>query len=428
MAPAPVGEAAVRLWDAIQVISREPGFFEITRPAHGRADRAQLTAPAATRLVEQAADPVVERDLRAPSPAAGPRPSTAAASPAAGRRGRPTRASTVSPVDRLEAAPRGRAASGSRRRTRRRSRPESPAAVASSALTASSTCSRSMSCVPSVICSCGSLARGAQQDRQQLGPRVAGAVGVGELERDDREARDLLVEAQHVGERLLHRRVERHRAVGAGVVVLPHGPGVHERAAAGLAHRLGERGAEPDVGGRPSARCRRERGRPGTRWPGGSRPSGAMSPTSAMRSSIGSGIGWTCTPSGSDAPRIADERVDASSRRRPAGATRWPPTNPVAPVTSARPGDVDRPQASPDRTRTRSQTPDPCVCAEPFAEDRNRTNGGGVRGWGGAGRERARSGGPGRGGRRGRRARARRRRGSGRRSRACGSCPSARRR
>jgi 2-hydroxychromene-2-carboxylate isomerase len=32
MAPAPTGEAAVRLWDAIQVISREPGFFEITRP------------------------------------------------------------------------------------------------------------------------------------------------------------------------------------------------------------------------------------------------------------------------------------------------------------------------------------------------------------------------------------------------------------
>jgi hypothetical protein len=32
MAPAPTGEAALRLWDAIQVLSREPGFFEITRP------------------------------------------------------------------------------------------------------------------------------------------------------------------------------------------------------------------------------------------------------------------------------------------------------------------------------------------------------------------------------------------------------------
>ncbi len=32
MAPAPTGDAAVRLWDAIEVIAQEPGFFEITRP------------------------------------------------------------------------------------------------------------------------------------------------------------------------------------------------------------------------------------------------------------------------------------------------------------------------------------------------------------------------------------------------------------
>jgi hypothetical protein len=32
MAPAPQGEAALRLWDAIAVIAQEPGFFEITRP------------------------------------------------------------------------------------------------------------------------------------------------------------------------------------------------------------------------------------------------------------------------------------------------------------------------------------------------------------------------------------------------------------
>jgi len=32
MAPAPTGEAAVQLWDAIQVLSEQPGFFEITRP------------------------------------------------------------------------------------------------------------------------------------------------------------------------------------------------------------------------------------------------------------------------------------------------------------------------------------------------------------------------------------------------------------
>jgi len=32
MAPAPTGEAALRLWDAIRVLAQEPGFFEITRP------------------------------------------------------------------------------------------------------------------------------------------------------------------------------------------------------------------------------------------------------------------------------------------------------------------------------------------------------------------------------------------------------------
>ena len=32
MAPAPTGDDAVRLWDAVQVLSRSPGFFEITRP------------------------------------------------------------------------------------------------------------------------------------------------------------------------------------------------------------------------------------------------------------------------------------------------------------------------------------------------------------------------------------------------------------
>jgi 2-hydroxychromene-2-carboxylate isomerase len=32
MAPAPTGDAAIRLWDAVVVLAREPGFFEITRP------------------------------------------------------------------------------------------------------------------------------------------------------------------------------------------------------------------------------------------------------------------------------------------------------------------------------------------------------------------------------------------------------------
>ena len=42
MAPAPTGDAALRLWDAIQVVSREPGFFEITRP---RANVPRVTQP-----------------------------------------------------------------------------------------------------------------------------------------------------------------------------------------------------------------------------------------------------------------------------------------------------------------------------------------------------------------------------------------------
>jgi predicted DsbA family dithiol-disulfide isomerase len=36
MAPAPTGEAATRLWEAIQVVSQEPGFFEITLPRANR--------------------------------------------------------------------------------------------------------------------------------------------------------------------------------------------------------------------------------------------------------------------------------------------------------------------------------------------------------------------------------------------------------
>ena len=32
MASAPTGPDAVRLWDAVQVLSEHPGFFEITRP------------------------------------------------------------------------------------------------------------------------------------------------------------------------------------------------------------------------------------------------------------------------------------------------------------------------------------------------------------------------------------------------------------
>lgn len=36
MAPAPTGEAALRMWDAICVLSLEPGFFEITRPRVNR--------------------------------------------------------------------------------------------------------------------------------------------------------------------------------------------------------------------------------------------------------------------------------------------------------------------------------------------------------------------------------------------------------
>jgi 2-hydroxychromene-2-carboxylate isomerase len=43
MAPAPTGDAALRLWDAIVLLSQEPGFFEITRP---RANPPRVTPPA----------------------------------------------------------------------------------------------------------------------------------------------------------------------------------------------------------------------------------------------------------------------------------------------------------------------------------------------------------------------------------------------
>jgi hypothetical protein len=36
MAPAPTGDAALHLWDALLVLSREPGFFEFTRPRVNR--------------------------------------------------------------------------------------------------------------------------------------------------------------------------------------------------------------------------------------------------------------------------------------------------------------------------------------------------------------------------------------------------------
>ena len=43
MAPAPTGEAALRLWDAVLVLSREPGVFELTRP---RANPPKVHLPA----------------------------------------------------------------------------------------------------------------------------------------------------------------------------------------------------------------------------------------------------------------------------------------------------------------------------------------------------------------------------------------------
>jgi 2-hydroxychromene-2-carboxylate isomerase len=42
MAPAPTGEAALRFWDALQVVAQEPGFFEITRP---RVNRPRVRHP-----------------------------------------------------------------------------------------------------------------------------------------------------------------------------------------------------------------------------------------------------------------------------------------------------------------------------------------------------------------------------------------------
>jgi hypothetical protein len=43
MAPAPTGSEALLLWDAVQVLSNYPGFFEITRP-RVRPSRAHLPA------------------------------------------------------------------------------------------------------------------------------------------------------------------------------------------------------------------------------------------------------------------------------------------------------------------------------------------------------------------------------------------------
>jgi hypothetical protein len=43
MAPAPRGEAAVRLWDAVTVLALEPGFFEITRPRVNRPVPAEVS-------------------------------------------------------------------------------------------------------------------------------------------------------------------------------------------------------------------------------------------------------------------------------------------------------------------------------------------------------------------------------------------------
>jgi hypothetical protein len=43
MAPAPTGAAALELWDAIVVLSRNSGFFEITRP---RANAPRVSPPA----------------------------------------------------------------------------------------------------------------------------------------------------------------------------------------------------------------------------------------------------------------------------------------------------------------------------------------------------------------------------------------------
>jgi hypothetical protein len=58
MAPAPTDEAAVRLWDAIQVVCQEPGFFEITRPranppqvpTHGKGVSAVAVMDSGARL------------------------------------------------------------------------------------------------------------------------------------------------------------------------------------------------------------------------------------------------------------------------------------------------------------------------------------------------------------------------------------------
>jgi predicted DsbA family dithiol-disulfide isomerase len=63
MAPGPTGPDALRLWDAIQVLSEQPGFFEITRP---RTDVPRLRFPGRRKAGGSSAA-VLDGDLRSPS-------------------------------------------------------------------------------------------------------------------------------------------------------------------------------------------------------------------------------------------------------------------------------------------------------------------------------------------------------------------------
>ena len=89
---------------------------------------------------------------------------------------------------------------------------------------------------------------GVDQKLHQLAPLVACAVRVEQLERDDREAASIVVEAQEIVERLLGGGIEIDRIVPRRAEVLPGRTRVDQPLYAGTDHGLDKPRGEQDVG------------------------------------------------------------------------------------------------------------------------------------------------------------------------------------